>query len=164
MLKNYFTLLLRLVLGGVLVYAGYSKMIDMEGMAQAIENYRILPVSIVNIVAIILPPVEFIAGLCLIFGFLLDGALMITLMLFAVFCVAIESAIWRGLDIECGCALTSDAEIVGIKVLLRDLFFLLLTIVVWINRWHVFQLDSFFPWRKEKPRTYRDESSSSSDI
>ncbi len=154
----YFALILRIFVGGILTYAGFLKMIDMEGMAEAIQNYQILPFSIVNIFGIILPPIEFLTGLCLMFGFFFEGALLVATMLLVVFCLAIETAILRGLDIECGCSLTTDAEIVGIKVLLRDVFLLLCTLAIGFARNQVWMLDSFFPWGRKK------ESSSSTNV
>jgi len=123
----------RLFLGGILIYAGWLKLFDMPGMAKSIENFRILPAGVVNIFAMVLPPVEVITGLCLIAGIAMDGALAITTALFAVFTVAIQSAIMRGLDIECGCFGTSDAEVVGTKVLLRDVLLLFLTLLLWVG-------------------------------
>ncbi|MEW6238131.1 MAG: MauE/DoxX family redox-associated membrane protein [Candidatus Omnitrophota bacterium] len=130
----YFCLALRLFLGGVLIYAGAAKLFDMPGMARAIANYRLLPDSLVNIVAMILPPVELLAGIGLILGLCFDGALAITTLLLLVFLAAIESAILRGLDIQCGCFGTSDAELVGTGVLLRDAMLLLAVIPLWMDK------------------------------
>ncbi|HOJ60221.1 MAG TPA: MauE/DoxX family redox-associated membrane protein [bacterium] len=124
---------LRIILGAVLIYAGWIKIFDMPGMAKSIENYRILPVAMVNIPAIVMPPVEIITGLCLILGIWMEGALVIATGLFAVFIVAIQSAILRGLDIECGCFGTSDAEKVGTRVLVRDFLLLFVTLLIWLG-------------------------------
>ncbi|RJP30576.1 MAG: DoxX family membrane protein [Candidatus Omnitrophota bacterium] len=160
----YFTLLLRVFLGLIFVYSGYSKLIDLAEMANDIDNYRILPTASVNVIAIILPPVELITGFCLIFGLFLDGALMITTSMLVVFCIAIESAVLRGLDIECGCALTSDAEIVGMKVLLRDVFFLCCSLLIWPAHRHILRLDAIMPWGRESVRAKTDTSASGADV
>jgi len=130
----YFILLLRIVLGGILVYAGWTKLFDTAGLAKAIDNYQILPYHAINIAAITLPAIELIAGLGLIFGLFLDGSLAITTALYALFVIAVESAILRGLNIECGCFGTFDAEIVGTKVFIRDVLFLLGCIPIWMSR------------------------------
>ncbi|MFB3788350.1 MAG: MauE/DoxX family redox-associated membrane protein [bacterium] len=127
-------LAVRIFLGVILMYAGWLKLFDMTGMAQSIENFRIVPIPLVNLFAMVLPPVEVITGLCLILGIAMEGALAITTALFAVFTVAIQSAIWRGLDIECGCFGTSDAEVVGAQVLVRDILLLFLTLLLWMGR------------------------------
>lgn len=133
----YFVTFLRIVLGGIMVFAGAVKLIDMPGMADSIENYRLLPHAWVNIPAIILPAVELIAGVCLIAGVWMNGALLIVTGLFAVFVVAVESAIWRGLNIECGCFGLSDSEIVGVQVLTRDVLFLLATVPIWVSHFGI---------------------------
>jgi uncharacterized membrane protein YphA (DoxX/SURF4 family) len=128
---------LRFILGGTLLYAGWLKLIDMSGLAEAIGNYRILPYSLSNLPAILMPAVEIIVGICLIFGIWFDGALFLTSAMFATFVVAIESAIWRDLNIDCGCFSTSDGEMVGIKILLRAGFLFLFTIPVWMARYKI---------------------------
>ncbi len=128
---------LRLILGVTLLYAGWLKLIDMPGMAEAIANYRILPYSLSNLPAIIMPAVEVIVGICLIFGIWFDGALFLTSAMFATFVIAIESAIWRDLNIDCGCFSTSDGEIVGVKILLRAGFLFLFTIPIWMARYKI---------------------------
>lgn len=131
---RYFVLLLRIILGGILVYAGWAKLFEMASLAKAIDNYQILPYGAINIFAMVLPPIEIIAGLGMIFGVFLDGALVVSTALFALFVIAVESAILRGLNIDCGCFGTFDAEVVGVKVLLRDVLFLLGCIPIWMSR------------------------------
>jgi uncharacterized membrane protein YphA (DoxX/SURF4 family) len=124
----------RLVVGGVILYAGPRKIGDLSGMARVIENYRLLPANLVNPVAIILPGVEIVTGLCLMVGLLLKGSRFIATALVMLFLAAILWAISQGLDIECGCFGTSDAEQVGWFVLVRDLVLLLLMTPVWLTR------------------------------
>lgn len=131
-LHPYFIILLRVVVGGVMVFAGWVKLFDMPGLASEINNYRILPEAWINFFAIILPPIELIAGLFLIFGIWMGGALAVTTGLLAVFTIAVQSAIMRGLDIECGCFGTSDAQKVGLQTLIRDVLLLFGTIPIWI--------------------------------
>ncbi len=138
----YFTFALRVVIGLMLVRSGFLKLIDMEGMAKAIDNYQILPSVYVNLPAIIIPAIEFVMGACLVLGLFMDGTLAILSGLFIVFIIAIESAILRGLDIECGCSFTSDAERVGIKILLQDTVLLLVMISIWLTKKPILQLDN----------------------
>ncbi len=137
LLHPVMVLALRFILGGTLIYAGWLKLIDMPGLAEAIGNYRLLPYSLSNLPAMILPAVEVIVGICLISGIWFDGALFLTSAMFAAFVIAIESAIWRDLNIDCGCFSTSDGEIVGVKILLRAGFLFLFTIPIWIARYKI---------------------------
>jgi uncharacterized membrane protein YphA (DoxX/SURF4 family) len=100
--KN-FLLLVRVVLGGLFVYASLDKIANMPDFARIIHNYKILPVQLENLLAIFLPWLEFITGLCLIFGKFVRGALLIYSTLLVIFTIALSQALIRGLDIACGC-------------------------------------------------------------
>ena len=72
----------RILLGAIFVYASLDKILDPAAFAQAIANYQILPPAWVNAVALMLPWLEAVSGICLITGKLMRGsALAITLML-----------------------------------------------------------------------------------
>ena len=84
-LKNkYLQILLRLVLGGLFIYASYDKIINPAEFAKAVKNYDMLPIALVNIPAIILPYLEFFTGLFLVIGIWKRGssALIIIMLLF----------------------------------------------------------------------------------
>jgi uncharacterized membrane protein YphA (DoxX/SURF4 family) len=93
----------RLVLGGVLLAAGYFKVITLEKSQMAVRAYELLPISLANVLGIVLPFTEIVLGLLLIIGAftrymaILGGAIMF------IFIVAIASAWARGLTIDCGC-------------------------------------------------------------
>ena len=102
---------LRLFLGGLLVYASHDKLFDPQPFANAVDNYQILPYSLVNLAAIVLPWIEMVTGLCLIAGVFAPGAGLVATGMFAVFTVALVSAVLRGLNINCGCfSLEEGAE------------------------------------------------------
>lgn len=93
----------RILLGAIFVYASLDKILDPAAFAQAIANYQILPPTWVNAVALMLPWLEAVGGVCLITGKLMRGsALAITLMLI-VFMGALGYNAYRGVDIACGC-------------------------------------------------------------
>ena len=118
-------------------------------MAESVENYRILPTSAVNLFGITLPGVEVVAGLFLMLGIFTSGSLCVVTMLIVMFLIGILWAILQGLDIECGCFGTSDAERVGWTVFVRDFLLLVLTIVVWTARKHLFVVDRFLPLQRK---------------
>jgi uncharacterized membrane protein YphA (DoxX/SURF4 family) len=135
------SLVLRLALGVILVYTGIVKSMDLSHTAQAIENYRLLPVEWVNFVALLMPMLEIIVGVCLIAGLLLDGALVITTGMFTVFLFAIVSALMRGLDIDCGCFGTDIASPITPLTVLRNTVLLLAVVPIWMCPSHVLNLD-----------------------
>ena len=111
----------RILLGAIFVYASLDKIADPAAFAQAIANYQILPSSWVNVVALTLPWLELVSGICLIADRLIRGsALLVTLML-VVFMGALGYSAYRGLDIACGCfALNNEAAGRIYTDLLRD--------------------------------------------
>lgn len=106
-LGPYLAVVFRLTLGVVFVVASLDKLSDPGAFARSIANYRILPHSTVNLLAICLPWVEVLCGLTLTLGLFTRASLLVVDGLLAVFIVAIVSALRRDLDIACGC-FTSD--------------------------------------------------------
>ncbi|MBN1560036.1 DoxX family membrane protein [candidate division KSB1 bacterium] len=130
-MKKVLLLFVRILLGAVFIYAGAGKIINPSAFADAIDNYRIAPYLLVTIMAIILPWVEVIVGLLLVLGRWLHGSSLIIILLNIVFIIAMSSAMFRGLDISCGCfSLGGDAARVGVIRLLEDVVYLLLAIVL----------------------------------
>ena len=56
-----------------------------------------------NIIALIIPFVELILGICLILGIYLRGALTLVVILLIWFIFIISQALFRGIDFDCGC-------------------------------------------------------------
>ena len=129
--NKYLLLLFRLIVGFVFLYAGILKISDPEGFSDAINNYDLLPLISVNFFAIILPWIELVAGLFLLFGVLVKENSFIITVLLIVFILAIVISLGRGLNIECGCFGTSSGTKVGIIKLVENIvllsFSLLLT-------------------------------------
>jgi putative oxidoreductase len=98
-----FTLVLRLLVGGVFLVAGVLKVLDPAHFAADIDHYRILPYFAVAPLAYYLPWLEIICGTAVIVDAARRSALGLLLVMTVVFIVAIASAWMRGLDIRCGC-------------------------------------------------------------
>jgi uncharacterized membrane protein YphA (DoxX/SURF4 family) len=96
---------LRLALGGLFAFAGFSKLADPAAFAAAILAYRLVPWEIAVPLAYYLPWLEILCGLALASGWrrVARGAIPVAAGMLLVFAAALGSAIWRGLDIECGC-------------------------------------------------------------
>jgi putative oxidoreductase len=94
------SLLVRIVLGFVLLAAGLTKIGEHLAFAQSIANYRLLPEAWHVALALSLPWVEILVGLCLLGGLLFRGASLLALSLFGGFAVFVVSALARGLNVE----------------------------------------------------------------
>jgi hypothetical protein len=98
---------MRLLLGGVFVWASTYKILHPAAFAGVIANYQLLPDVLVNGCAVTLPWLELLLGFFLIFGLWLPGAVVLSNLLLVVFSGALVFNVARGLDIHCGC-FTSD--------------------------------------------------------
>ena len=97
------SLVARLVVAGVFVYAGIAKIGDPAGGVRAVRAYRILPEALVHPVAYGLPAFEIVLAALLLFGVATRFVGIIAAGLLAVFIGGVASAGLRGLRIDCGC-------------------------------------------------------------
>jgi putative oxidoreductase len=104
---------LRYVIGFVFVYAAVGKIAEPDTFARAILNYKLVPLFSVNMLALLLPWIELLAGLGMIVGVHLRGNALLIGGLLSVFIIAVGIALARGLDISCGCFGTTSASKVG---------------------------------------------------
>ncbi len=101
--NRYFQIALRLIVGGVFLYACLGKLFNQEAFAKAIYNYKFMPDALINMMAIIMPYTELFASLFLIFGIFKRGSSFLIGIMLIVFIIALSQAYARGLDISCGC-------------------------------------------------------------
>ena len=97
--------------------------VDVVAFAKAIESFRMVHRAFIPALAIILPPLEVLAGALWIVNRASVAAATAILGLCVLFAVALGSAILRGLPTSCGCfgaALDGSSPKVA---LLRDIFF-----------------------------------------
>lgn len=128
-----------LIVAGVLLYAGVSKIGDPAAFALAIEHYRIVPRAPAVLAALYLPWLEIGCACALFVRSLRGGALAILTVCAAVFTAAIISALVRGLDISCGCF--GDGSETGRAALLFSLAraVLLALVCAWLFLRHIRQ-------------------------
>ncbi len=98
----------RLILGGLFIYASYDKILNPLAFAQIIHNYRLVPPSLINFPAMVIPWIEFIAGVLLIIGFRARGADLIIAGMLVVYIAMLTDALTRGININCGCFSTAS--------------------------------------------------------
>ena len=142
--KGPAVLICRLILGAVFIYASLDKIMNPDDFAKAIGNYHVLPLGLENLLALVLPWIEMLTGLCLIIGVMVDGATILIILMNIVFIFAISQALARGISIECGCFSVSSegGDNIGLQTILRDIGYLLLAYVVYYRQERKFE---FFP-------------------
>ena len=127
-------LLLRLALGGIFIYAAWTKLKDPWALfAMAIDSYQVLPMWAVEWLARTLPWIELLIGAMLIAGRWMRISTAATSLLLLVFFSLMVRARVKGIEINCGCF--GPGEAISWKTLLRDgamlAAALLLTTVTW---------------------------------
>ncbi len=133
--NDYLTMAVRLAVGVVFVSASVYKIIDPGSFTRSIWYYHLMPGSLINLIALVLPWVELLAGLALIFGVLYRGAIVWVNVMTIAFIGALTLAVARGLDIDCGCFKAAD-DIDGstLQPLILDGALLLLIMQLWFSR------------------------------
>ena len=94
---------LRLALGGVLMWAGLAKVSEPALFAMTVRAYNVLPNAFINGFAVVVPWTEIAAGVCLLAGFWSRSAALAALALLSSFGVALAVNIYRGANLDCGC-------------------------------------------------------------
>ena len=128
--NKYLLLLFRLFVGFIFIYAGIEKISDPSAFSTAIYNYKLLPISLVNFLAITLPWIELTAGLLLLFGVYVKENSSIISILLVIFFIAIAISLARGLNIECGCFGTSSGSKIGLIKLGENLVLILMSSIL----------------------------------
>ncbi len=104
---------LRLALGVLFLVAALAKIGDAASFAREVHNFRLAPLWSENLVAIVLPWIELVAGLALVTGLKARAGAFVALALMAGFTLAVGIAWARGLDFECGCFGKAIASRIG---------------------------------------------------
>jgi len=125
--ENFFYHFFRLTLAFVFIYASIDKIVHPQAFAQAIFNYQVLPIFLINLTAIVLPWMELILGVCLLFNYWMNGVSLLTAVLMLLFLSIITFNLSRGLNVGCGCFSTSAEGSMDTLTLIRDIIFLCLS-------------------------------------
>ena len=132
--RSVIALLCRVILGIVLIYASIDKIVHPAEFAKAIGNYNVLPFGLENLLGIVLPVLELLVGTCLVLGIMIDGAAIIAGCMMVVFIIALSQALFRGIDINCGCFKVTvengGGHQVGIRRIIEDFIYLGMALMV----------------------------------
>lgn len=124
-------ILLRCAYGLLFVASGISACLRQRSVRLTVANYRLIPAQLVPAFSGLLAILEILAGVLLLLSLGLPTYLLTyplawatTTGLLALFCVAIGSALLRGLHIPCGCGLLLNGHTLTPATLVRNLFLL----------------------------------------
>ena len=101
--NSWIELVMRWILGLTFIYASLHKIISPEDFARIVYGYDLFPEIFINLIAIVLPFLELIAGAALIIGFYPRSAAIIINALLLAFILVLAVNLIRGHEFDCGC-------------------------------------------------------------
>jgi uncharacterized membrane protein YphA (DoxX/SURF4 family) len=126
--NSWVELAMRWILGLTFIYASFHKIISPADFAKIVYGYDLFPEMFINLIAIVLPFLELVAGFALIIGFYPRSAAVIINVLLLTFIGVLAINLFRGHEFDCGCfsadqsGYTSSSEV----TLVRDgIYFIL---------------------------------------
>jgi uncharacterized membrane protein YphA (DoxX/SURF4 family) len=125
-------LIIRLMLGVIFIISSIPKLRQPYDFLTAVYSYKLISPQIGLVVAIILPWLELFVGICLVGGIFVKGAILASVGMCAMFSFVLASALWRGLEISCGCFSSSSRNIISYWTLIRAATLLLVSISIYI--------------------------------
>ena len=141
--NDFLNLICRITFGIIFIYASLDKIAHPEQFARIVYNYHLLPGSLINLCALVLPFSEFIAGVMLITGYFYKGSRNYLVILMAIFIVAISINLARGISLECGCfTVSSKAKTESYQLILRDIIYLIPGLILLFSRSRRWMLDN----------------------
>jgi uncharacterized membrane protein YphA (DoxX/SURF4 family) len=130
--NSWMELVFRWILGLTFIYASYHKILAPGDFAKIIYGYGLFPAVIINLIAIVVPFVELIAGLALIGGIYPRAAAMILNAMLVFFIIILSYNLLRGHEFDCGCFAPESFEFIATTelTLFRDFVYLALGLQV----------------------------------
>lgn len=143
-LLPYSPLFSRVILGGVLIFAGIPKLRHTDTLEWEIEQFRILPDALSTAYSNALPTLEIILGITLILGIAIKISALFSGMLVLSFTIAKITALVRGLEIDiCNC-FGPAMPLLTLESLAIDLVLLALSVHLLIHKDKPFSLEHWF--------------------
>ncbi|MGE3539190.1 MAG: MauE/DoxX family redox-associated membrane protein [Candidatus Tectimicrobiota bacterium] len=121
--RPWIVLLLRLLVGGVFLLSGFSKLLLPHAEVVAlVEQYQVLPAWLVSLTALVLPWLEVASGAALVVGFYTTPVACLLGLQLVNFIVLMVIVLASGIVIEdCGCFGKLSLHETPLQVLIRDL-------------------------------------------
>src|ERR1041385_5150781 len=141
--SKYLVLVSRIILGIVFILASIEKISAPEAFASAVQAYKLIPFSMVNFFALVIPWLELLCGLFLVAGIFVRASAGLLSLLLVLFMMGIVSAILRQLNIDCGCFGSAHASPVGWVRVLEDAGLFLLGVHLYSFPRSSFALENF---------------------
>lgn len=136
---------IRILIGILFLYSGFFKAMAPDSFVKIIMQYNIVPEMMAPYLAIVLPYIELMLGLFLFVGFRIRTISFIGFFLMLAFTIGLSVNVVRGASFDCGCFELSRfglSEEVSIKLVIRDILFVLFFIILFRARKHYYSIDN----------------------
>jgi uncharacterized membrane protein YphA (DoxX/SURF4 family) len=130
--NSWIELAARWILGLTFIYASIDKILSPADFARIVYGYDLFPHVSINLIAIIIPFLQLIAGLALIGGIYPRSAAIIIVVLLFAFVTVLTINLVRGHEFDCGCfsagqsGYSSSSEV----TIVRDIIYFVLGLQV----------------------------------
>ena len=118
---------IRLGLGCMLIYSSLPKIRQPYDFLSSVYQYELVGPKLGMLVAMTLPWLELLAGICLVGGIFVGGALLAAVAMALMFTYVVSSAMYHDLEITCGCFGTGG-DLINYWTLIRTIAILLLSL------------------------------------
>ncbi len=126
----------RWILGLTFIYASFHKIASPADFAKIVYGYDLFPALFINLIAVIIPFLELITGLALVFGCYPRSAAIIVNGMLMAYIIVVTINLIRGHEFDCGCfasvqtGYTSSPEV----TLVRNIIYFLLGLQIILFR------------------------------
>ncbi len=143
-----FSLLFRILLGLIFLFAGIAKISDPVRFIFTLRQFNLFSEAVIPFMALYLPWLEFILGLFLILGLLYRASAFLLACLNTMFAIVILTVIVRGMEIDCGCfGMFADVlkipDSADIKAVIRNVIFIGISVYIFIVKKTLFSLENY---------------------
>ena len=143
-----FSLLFRILLGLIFLFAGIAKISDPVRFIFTLREFNLFSEAVIPFMALYLPWLEFILGLFLILGLLYRASAFLLACLNTMFAIAILTVVVRGMEIDCGCfGMLADIlkihDSADIKAVIRNVIFSGISVYIFIVKKTLFSLENY---------------------
>jgi len=127
----------QIVAGLIFIAAALPKIADLSAFAGSIHNFHlesVIPMAATNVLAMMIPWVELVAGLSLVGGVRPRAGAVVYTLLMAVFTLGVVQALARGLSFECGCFGKAGSATIGAKKVAENLVMMAIGMIGTVER------------------------------
>ena len=140
-------------MGGIFLVSGLAKIADPVRFLLTLREFQLLPGALESFLAVYLPWLEFLLGLCVVLGVLHRTSALMIAGLNGFFIVAIGSVMARGIVVDCGCfGLLADVlhlpDLADGKAIIRNLILMAMCVHIFRSDGTAWTLEGYFGARR----------------